>query len=578
VRTISADSKRFTYMTTFGHKIAAARDDDTVGIYDSVTGVLRLSLSPGSPIQAMTGSPNGDILFCAHKTPSITVWDIQTGGLIHTFVLGWNPEDIAVSLKGRYLACGFSDGTMKVWEVVNNIEGATVWTNSPVTCFCWLEPEEQLAVSTGRLVRVWDIVAGTLLHSFAMGYPVHHMIYFQKSNQLAIVAGSEPGNFSVEITNPWTGAISIPHRFPRQPSCFAFSHTTAELVCGEEAHGLHVFNVSTQRWRHISYPDTVTFISPLPNWTVAVNTVESGIQLLSLGEGSPRSQNPIIPVLTVHPLDQGKIIAVLPTSRDSIILLEVTTMKQLLEIPVPRTSPTPSNHTRIFCASLANRVAASSFNTGEQEYIQLWQFHHYHPKWTVEIDGLPSIGRITPSGTRLATFCDVDNQTRVCVWDTENGQLDAHLWVDPIHPLDITFDTPERSPYRTPRRPTRFPDKNKVDSENRFYSHHDTHRIPYDITHGVPDAPSSDSTTHNYRIVRHKPLPLIGGPRWRYDVDDTSEWVVSDSKRICWIPPGYIRSIQPSYCWAGSTLVMIGQDGTLRSLSFENYSEGDSEG
>jgi WD40 repeat protein len=570
-------------MTTFGHKIAAARDDNTVGIYDSVTGVLKLSLSPGSPIQAITGSPNGYTLCCLHKTPSITVWDIQTGGLIHTFVLERNPEHITVSLKGRYLARGFSDESMEVWDVTNNIEVTAVWASSPVTCFCWLKPEEQLAVSTGRLVRVWDIVAGTLLHSFAMGYPVHHMIYVQKSNQLVIVAGSEPGNFSVEITNPWTGAISIPHRFPRQPSCLAFSQATKELVCEEEARGLHVLNVSTQRWRHISYPDTVTSIFPLPNWTVAVNTVESGIQLLSLDVEPAGSLDPAISisVLTIHPLDRGKVITILPTSRNFITLVEVATMKQLLTIPVPRNSPTPTNHTRIFCASLVNSVAVYSFNKRGQEYIQMWEFHDNNPKWTVEIDGPSSIGRIAPSGTRLVTFCDVDNQTRVCVWNVESGRLEAQLRVDTIHPLDIAFDTPERSPYVTLGYPRRLRDKNKVDSEKRFYSHHDTHRVPYDIIlldQRVPVTPSSDFPTLRYRIVRHEPLPLIGGPRWRYDVDDTYEWVVSDSKRIGWIPPGYIRSVQPNYCWAGSSLVMIGKDGTLTRLTFENYSEGDSEG
>ena len=110
LRTITAGAKRFTCMTTFGYTIAAAYDDDTVGIYDSVTGVLRLSLNPGNPIQAIRGSPSGSVLFCAHKMPSITVWDIQTGGLIHTFVLDRNPEDIAISLEGRYLACGLSSG------------------------------------------------------------------------------------------------------------------------------------------------------------------------------------------------------------------------------------------------------------------------------------------------------------------------------------------------------------------------------------------------------------------------------------------------------------------------------------
>jgi WD40 repeat protein len=136
-------------MTTFGHRIAAACDDGTVGIYDSVTGVLRLSLSPPDPVQAIRGSPDGSILFCTHQGPSITLWDIQTGGMIHTFVLERKVEDIAVSSKGRYLACGLSDGFVKIWEIANKMEGAAIGSGSPATHLCWVEPEERLVVAGG---------------------------------------------------------------------------------------------------------------------------------------------------------------------------------------------------------------------------------------------------------------------------------------------------------------------------------------------------------------------------------------------------------------------------------------------
>ena len=120
-------------MTTFSHRIAAASDDGTVGVYDSVTGALRLSLSPPDPVRTIKGSPDGSMLFCAHQGPSITVWDIQTGGLIHTFVLETQARDIAVSLTGRYLAFGLSSGTVKVWEIASNMEVATFESDSPLT-------------------------------------------------------------------------------------------------------------------------------------------------------------------------------------------------------------------------------------------------------------------------------------------------------------------------------------------------------------------------------------------------------------------------------------------------------------
>ena len=126
IRTITANSGCFTCITTFSHRIAATSDDGTIGVYDSVTGALRLSLSPADPVRAIKGSPDGSILFCAHKGPSITVWDIQTGGLINTFALESQVEDIAVSSTGCSIACGLSGGIVKIWEVANNTEVAEI--------------------------------------------------------------------------------------------------------------------------------------------------------------------------------------------------------------------------------------------------------------------------------------------------------------------------------------------------------------------------------------------------------------------------------------------------------------------
>lgn len=83
-------------------------------------------------------------------------------------------------------------------------------------------------------------------------------------------------------------------------------------------------------------------------------------------------------------------------------------------------------------------------------------------------------------------------------------------------------------------------------------------------------AASSESCAPNHPIIRGEQLPLVEqAQERRYRVDDNHEWVISGSQRICWVPPGYIRSVQASYCWAGSSLFMAGQDGTLRVLTFQ---------
>ena len=533
VRTITTSSDHFKCMATFGHKIAAACDNGVVDIYDSVTGVLKLSLSLAHPVQAMRGSPDGSVLFCAHKTPSITVWDMQTGGLTHTLGLERNAEDIAVSSKGRYLACGLSDGSVKVLEVTNKMEGVTIWNRSPVTRFCWLEPEERLAVSTSGTVHIWDVFTGTVLRSCVVWCPVHHMIYSQKFDQLAIMASSTP-NSSIAIINPQTGT-STPHSIRQNLSCIAFSQTAEEFVCGMETHGLQLFNISTWRLKHIECPGIMTSVSSLQNGTVVAKFSGSGIQLLSVDEGHALPQQPIVSALTVDFFDQDKIIAIFPTSRDHILLLELATMSQLLKIPIQKSNITPTDHITILCGSRENRMAVYCFEEGDKAFLQSWGFHEDVPRWTIKIDGVPEVGWISPAAAQLVTLHATDCSSRIYMWNAQTGQLDAQCTLS-SKPPHIKFT-----------------------SETEFYSDSNGLRTHYSLSlwginaHTEQISPSLSKRSQERRYLK---------------VDDTHEWVVSGFQRVCWIPPGYIGSIQPSYFWIGYSLVMVGQDGVLRKLTF----------
>jgi WD40 repeat protein len=128
LRTIKAESGRFTHMAVAGQRIAAVCGDNTVNVYDAVTGVLRLTLKAPQRVINVVGSPDGSVLFCAHQRfHEITLWDMQTGGLIHTFTMKSEIRDIAVSLTGRYLASCSHDGTLEFWDVERRCEGSRFW-------------------------------------------------------------------------------------------------------------------------------------------------------------------------------------------------------------------------------------------------------------------------------------------------------------------------------------------------------------------------------------------------------------------------------------------------------------------
>lgn len=543
VRTITASSsKRSTCVTVFGYQTAIAWDDGTVAIFDSLTGVLRLSLSPADPVHLMRGSQDGSILFCTHKRPSVTSWDIQTGGLIHTFIPERNVKDIAISSKGHYLACRLSNGTVEIWDVQARMECAPIECGSLDTHLYWVEPEHQLAVAIGTSVRIWDVLSVRFLRSFTLQGSIYGMIYPPRLNRLIVVTVSKAGD-AVNIIDSLQGLSPISHQIQQQISCFTFSQTTNQVVCGTETDGLELLDISTQCWRNLQYPDRATFISSLPNGNVVAKFASSDVQVLSLDDGDPSPQQPAISVLTVRSIDKDRIIAILPTSRDRIVLLELSTMLQLLTIPVHETHAIPVNRTHILCASLEKRTAVYCYEGLGREYLQLWvwRFGDGDPRWTVEIDGLPSIGGISPNGTLIVAFCDVDSRTFVCMWNTSRGQLEARLQVDLTQPFDFTFDV-----------------------ETEFYSHHDTYCVPFAVR--SPALRGYRLSPDTVQITRREQQP----PTRRtlgYKVDDTCEWVVRGSERICWIPPGYIGSVRPSHWWTGNLLVMAGQDGTIRCFA-----------
>ena len=533
IQTIQSDFANFVYMDTFGHWIAVAWFGGLVRIYDIVTGSTRLSLRPMDPVKVVRGSPDGSVLFCLHWENKITTWDIQTGGLIHSFVVK-EVTEIAISLKGHYLFCLFSNGFTQVAEVVrgvvNKVEDAPDQDFSPANHFCWLEPEEQVVITRKASLQIWDVVAGRMLRHFTTADHISTVVYSQELNRLA--ASSSFGDV-ITIINPQTGASSALPWLSGILYCISFSPATDELVCGMHGGGLKLFSFSLQSWRRFKYPRDVNFVSSVPNGTVVVGSMGSGIQVLSLDDRHTPPP-PLASALIVSTLDQGKIIVI--TSAINYMheahLLETSTFAKLFSIQVVYTHKT----IRASTASLKNRIAVYCFGIG-QSRLDLYTFGSEVPKWNVTVHPAPSSIVISPSGTRLMTSHDTPH---ICIWDAGNGQ--QFQVVSPIDsfPSDITFD-----------------------SETRFYTHHDNYRVPYDLN-------PSPSASNTHTTIRHKQQPwTVERSERKYQVDSDQKWVIRGSERIFWIPLGYLSSGPDRYCWAGSnTLVMIGEDEVLRSIIF----------
>ena len=549
VRTIPG---RFTCMTIIGRgstaKIAVACDDGTVRIYDSVTGVLRLSLRLGYSILEMTGVPDGSLLVCTQDgLPFITLWDIQTGGLVHTFILEREAKRITVSLKGRYMACETSGNTVGFWETAGRTQFPDFLDKFKGQAPCWLAPEEFIMVVDQESAYIRNVVTtGPPVHKFEVPGSSHSAVYSQTFDRLVVVSLHIPeadsfhsyNRTSLTILDGETGTPSTLFSDGEPPPIIAFSQTTEQLVCGGKDPGLATVDISTGCWAYFNFPATTTSVSTLTNGTVVANFEDSGIQLLRLDQeyGPPRQPTP--PPLAVYPLDKGRVITIDPANNDRIILLETATMSQVSSIPTQGISSVATDRITVLCVSLESEIAVCCLKGSR---LQMWKFSHQHPQWTKLTVALASAGSISPTGGRLVTFHKGDPWGSIDVRNVYTGGLLRRIASYESQPLGITFG-----------------------SEDQFYLYYDIYRVPYVINNGSwLDYPYPRSVTRGTKEQLER--EVLGE---RYCLDNGREWVIRGSQRICWVPPGFVGSAPACHCWVGSSLVTVGQDGTPRKLTF----------
>ena len=112
------------------------------------------------------------------------------------------------------------------------------------------------------------------------------------------------------------------------------------------------------------------------------------------------------------------------------------------------------------------------------------------------------------------------------------------------------------------------------DSETRFHLNVDGPGRHAQITHDIIPAPLGH---HSHKITEGEPAPL-SEPRATpmYTLDANCEWGVdAESRKICWISPGNVWRGHDGHVWAGLSLVMVGDDGVVRKLSFRESDSSD---
>ena len=561
LRTIDIRPRQLTCVATSIQKIIATCGE-IVNIYDAVTFVLRQSFCAPETVTKIQGSPDGSIMFFAHSL-SVTMWDMQTGGLAHTFTVQSEINDIAVSPAGTHIACGLSGGSVAFWNI-NTKEGRGFGNDQPIVTICWLSPTE-LLVATRSSIYLSDITVIHTSNSLSIPGCVWGAAYLGGDKFLV---GSTPPSIGVDqelcsleiishqrANQEWQ-LLTRPGRLIRQgtlqgrqpPMHFGqLTHPTrvgSKIVCITPPSGVRSFDTkSNNRTYNPPLLDAAMSVAVSLNRNLVVQTKDS-IQIFSpdvLKTGEARDN---VHPSHVYPLGEKHIICL--QSNRNITLLELETLAKLR--PDDDASPLRSLFTdqSLSIRTPINRGLVAEF--GVSVIMQAWQSGTPLPEWREAADEDAPLSGLSPRRTRIITVYGPPRQ-ELHVKDAEDGTVLANLSLEDSGSVgrvyDLTFDSETSFCL-------------KVDGPGWHV------QIPYDIT-------ASPSGCYSHTIAQGEPVPL-SEPRAMppYTLDANCEWVIdTKSRKICWISPGNIRRGSGGHFWVGLSLVMVGDDGVVRKLSFE---------
>ena len=578
--------------------------EDVVNFYDAVTFVLQQSLCVPEAVTKIQNSPDGSILFFAHSL-SVTMWDVQTGGLIHTFTTQSQINDVAVSTTGDYIACGSSDGSVTFWNIHTKKEGKGSGDSRSVIAIYWLAPTELMVATQSSVYidnvtivsvpsrlpipgRVWGMVSsddakflvGTSLPCVGGGqeprflevtshlrpsYPPqdlrslkvsshHSPSAHQELRFLEIISRQHQHNAQQQEATMRLQQLKRQgtqrKRRPRAINLGRLMRPTrvgSEVVCITPPSGVQLYNTESRDWtNNPPLLDAATSVAVSLNRNLVAQTKDS-IQIFSLDvlkTGEVRNDSH---PTHIYPLGENHIVCLQPDRH--LDILELESLQKLL----------PGNNTSSLRSLLKNqspcvRALASHGLVTElsiSAVTQAWQLDIPLPEQTEAADEDGPLSILSPNCTRVAMIYGSpwrelrvkDTKSRTILAEISLGLGHGDLGAGEVY--DLTFD-----------------------SETRFYLKMDGPgwhvQVPYHIT-------ASPSGSHSHTIRRGELMPLLE-PRVKppYSLDANCEWVIdAESRKICWISPGNVRRGNGGHFWAGLSLVMVGDDGVVRKVSFK---------
>ena len=200
--------------------------DKTVKIFDLTKGGVnkkaQASISDVSPVRVVTPHACGDYILVGTAHPVVRLYDTTTQQCFSSYHVGSNHEgainDLKCASDGSVFASASADGTIKLWDGVNNRAVNKLPSphhGSAVLGLQWSRNNRYL-LSTGgdNRIRLWDMRTGKQLLVYCpqpkVGVCTSMTASFMHGEEYIVCSSTSADDAEITLLNAKTGSVLIP--------------------------------------------------------------------------------------------------------------------------------------------------------------------------------------------------------------------------------------------------------------------------------------------------------------------------------------------------------------------------------
>ena len=214
-RTVLLDSPSLT-VSYWNNTIAVGLQSGDIVILDAITGIQRHIFSGHSElVQSVTFSSDGAFLVSGSFDKTINLWDMQTGGIIRTFVGHSRVQSVSISANSTMIALRYTNKTIRLWDLKKRECRRVMEQLLEVSHVSFLPTNSQhLMVISQGTVQQWDING----HQIGPRYAGSCIAFSLDGTQLILCNKSV-----VTVQNTESGAIIAKFHVDSDVYCCCFS-------------------------------------------------------------------------------------------------------------------------------------------------------------------------------------------------------------------------------------------------------------------------------------------------------------------------------------------------------------------